>query len=433
MNAHLRWRAFFGSLAVAFLVAGLSFIAITIAARQTRVRVLEQTLKRNRAVFLQACQGGETKVGQIGEMTFFSTSMESQRSLGFAEVIDFQSERKRGRALLAFSQEPGCEVLRAEWNIDPKLRRLFFGWPFIVLPFAAMIAYLLVRFFILGPHLHSVASLLRLAEGVGNPDLPLSEDNVSPELHGIQASLLSADARIREAQRSLTREISAKEGFLSNVAHDLRSPITALQLTLEELSEEEMKPDAESLVCAAIEHTIYAASLISNLQWVSRLGSSWDPMTDATSVDLRELLFRVVERERIAARWKQVTIDIDFKNAIHTALPPTLAEQVFTNLIQNAVRHGKEGGKVEVVGSSSKDMFKVAVIDDGGGDASRIQTLLSTSISHGRSRHQTRGNQGLGLQIVAQASSRLNWKISVCESDLGGVRVLVEGYIVERG
>jgi two-component system, OmpR family, phosphate regulon sensor histidine kinase PhoR len=106
---------------------------------------------------------------------------------------------------------------------------------------------------------------------------------------------------------------------------------------------------------------------------------------------------------------------------------PLGLEQVIENLVENALRYGKEGGEVRVYGKKTGDRVEITVADEGPGiEARHVARLFERFYRADPSRSRERGGSGLGLAIVKHLVDSMGGTVRV-ESELGkGSRFIVD-------
>ena len=101
----------------------------------------------------------------------------------------------------------------------------------------------------------------------------------------------------------------------------------------------------------------------------------------------------------------------------------TLVEQIVYNLVDNAIRYGKEHGEVLVETYVSGELVKLVVSDDGAGIPPEArERVFERFYRVDTSRSRDMGGTGLGLAIVKHAAESMNGVVSVGKSVLGGAR-----------
>src|SRR6185369_607205 len=98
---------------------------------------------------------------------------------------------------------------------------------------------------------------------------------------------------------------------------------------------------------------------------------------------------------------------------------PEGVERALLNLVENAVKYGKEGGRVTVDASSDDGVTTITVSDDGDGiEAQHLPRLFERFYRIDKGRSRQHGGAGLGLAIVKHLVESMDGKIEV-ESEVG--------------
>lgn len=193
--------------------------------------------------------------------------------------------------------------------------------------------------------------------------------------HGDEIDALTRDfealtSRVRAQVRDLERADAARRDLVTNVSHDLRTPLTAVRGSLEALAGRS-DPDADSAVRANLEAARRNADrlerLIDHLFELSRLDGP-DPPLRPERFALEELVHDVVAEHAARAEAAEVRLEV----APPSDLPPLRGdlgqiERALSNLLDNALRHTPPGRTVRVSVRTEGDAARIAVDDEGGG------------------------------------------------------------------
>ena len=214
----------------------------------------------------------------------------------------------------------------------------------------------------------------------------------------------------REAQRlvqvneELRRLDQLKSEFLAMVSHELRTPLTAIigysRLLLRQ-THGALTPKQMEQQEAIFRSAQRLADLINDLLDVSRLEAGRVELSPRP-VDIRQIVQQVVGVVAPAARAKEIRILPTFPPelpAVHA--DPTRLQQIFVNLVGNAVKFTGPGGTVQITAGRHRKSVWIAVEDTGVGIArselAKIWDLFYQVESPLRRRH---GGSGLGLTMV---------------------------------
>ncbi|MBY0278647.1 HAMP domain-containing histidine kinase, partial [Candidatus Binatia bacterium] len=151
---------------------------------------------------------------------------------------------------------------------------------------------------------------------------------------------------------------------LVDLAHDVRTPLAAIKLGIDRLVAE---PGSEVATIALRANVDHVDRLFSNVASAIQLGGSTIPL-HVRAVDVGEVARRVVERFRLVAEGRQVTLHVHWPEApLTSGVDPIAFEQAVGNLVDNAVKFAREN--VAVLAFERGGAAVVQVRDDGPGFA----------------------------------------------------------------
>ncbi|WP_138444066.1 sensor histidine kinase [Sinomonas susongensis] len=226
---------------------------------------------------------------------------------------------------------------------------------------------------------------------------------------GEEYILLLADDRTE-----ITRTERIRNDFVANVSHELKTPVGAISLLAEAL---EASPDDEDAVRRFAQRmrkeSVRLAALVQDIIELSRLQGA-DIVHQGKVVDINEVVADAVDRSRLAAEAKHISVVVGGSSQGKVYGDPDLLVNAFRNLIDNAIRYSPENTKVGV-GLRDKDgLVSVSVADQGEGlrpeDQERVFERFYR-VDAARSR-QT-GGTGLGLSIVKHVVENHGGEVTV--------------------
>ncbi len=161
-----------------------------------------------------------------------------------------------------------------------------------------------------------------------------------------------------------------KGGIISTVAHQLKTPLTSIRMSLHLLSEEKVGPLSEKqteLLIAAREESDRLHTILERLLNISRIESGKTNM-ELKSVRPHELVFESVEPFRSAAMDRGLTLEVQLPDDLPKVLAdPVMVSQVFANLVSNALKYTDPGGLIRVEAYSTDEFVWFSVSDTGRG------------------------------------------------------------------
>ncbi|AUZ33191.1 histidine kinase [Arthrobacter sp. PGP41] len=250
--------------------------------------------------------------------------------------------------------------------------------------------------------------------------------------HGlIQSHLISSQQQVVKQLQQLDK---AKTDFLATVNHELRTPLTSIMAYLDmiqESTEQPVSPEVHQMLDIVVRNTERLRTLIEDMLSVSRNGLD-DSLMHLTPVRLGQTLDLVAAALRPLATLQNVTIAVEQVPEDPEILADEVQlQQVFTNLVSNAIKFTPSGGRIQV-GSESHAAADgtrwatVSVADTGIG-------ISSDEIDHVFTRFYRASNAmsgaipgtGLGLAITKDIVSRHGGRIDVSSILGAGTTVTV--------
>jgi two-component sensor histidine kinase len=216
---------------------------------------------------------------------------------------------------------------------------------------------------------------------------------------------------------NLKRELN-KTWFLHKAAHQLRSPLSAIYSMLNLLRGKylgSINPEQENIINRCGKRIDILGDVINDLL---KLGTRRSDMNKTTpySVNIKNILNALVGPYKILALEKKVDIAFNIDDSIPQIMADEqLVDELFTNLISNAIKYTPPGGKVRVsLTRESGNRVRFEVIDTGIGiPAEDIPRLFSEFFRTENAKAFVEEGTGLGLVIVKEILDILKGTISV--------------------
>jgi signal transduction histidine kinase len=221
----------------------------------------------------------------------------------------------------------------------------------------------------------------------------------------------------------LEAAFDAQRQFVSNASHELRTPL-ARQRTLLEVALADPAPTAASLraVCRrALAAGEQQERLIEALLTLARGERGLDRRE---SLDLRAIAGTVVEAHREEAAARTVRVDTDLAPATMRG-DAHLAERLVANLVDNAIRHNRTGGTVEVATGTAAGMATLRVTNTGPVIAREQLAHLFQPFARLAPDRTARDGLGLGLPIVTAITTAHDAELDARPLPTGGLAITV--------
>ncbi|MET3978328.1 two-component system phosphate regulon sensor histidine kinase PhoR [Mucilaginibacter sp. UYP25] len=212
-------------------------------------------------------------------------------------------------------------------------------------------------------------------------------------------------ARLKKSEiDDLKKQEKFRRDFLSNISHEFKTPLFAIQGYIEALQDDELedKELAKQFLAKASKNVDRLSYLINDLDEISKLESGEIPI-NYSKFKINDLIKEVFESLELKS--KQHNIKLTFKqkydDGIFVNADREKIRQVLVNLIDNSFKYGKEGGNTAVSTFTLHEQVLVEVTDDGIGIEEKfLPRLFERFYRTDTSRSRQIGGSGLGLAIV---------------------------------
>ncbi|MBK9159636.1 MAG: HAMP domain-containing sensor histidine kinase [Propionibacteriaceae bacterium] len=234
-------------------------------------------------------------------------------------------------------------------------------------------------------------------------DLPRRGVGPAPRL-AVQVILLEGYVVVlAQDLTAIERADEARRDFVTNITHELKTPIGAIGLLSEAIEGATDDPEAVSHFAGRLQiETQRLNTLVSQLIALSRLQSD-EPHLSSTPVNVMDVALLACDRCRGTAEDRDVELTLTGDSDVTLTADPEYLEVALTNLVQNAIAYSERNARVTVtvMPSSDEPGVDVAISDNGIGISEADQARIFDRffrVDFARSREH--GGTGLGLSIV---------------------------------
>jgi len=227
----------------------------------------------------------------------------------------------------------------------------------------------------------------------------------------------------------LSRSVNARKQMTADIAHELRTPLSLILGHAEAVHDGVLPPTRENFEiireeAARLEH------LVNDLRILS-LADAGELTMSLQIIEPERLLREVASLYQYQTQRKNITLDLDIAAPLSTIeVDPGRMTQVLTNILDNALRHTPEGGKIILSAkhANADDQVELAVQDNGPGlkaeDIERVfERFYRTDTS--RQRDDYSGGSGLGLAIAKSIVQAHGGQVSAWSEAGKGLKVIV--------
>jgi signal transduction histidine kinase len=212
------------------------------------------------------------------------------------------------------------------------------------------------------------------------------------------AAVLASVAGLVLVRRAIARETHAtarEKAFLAGVTHELRSPVASIRLLGETLAEG--RGDAREYGSLVARESERLEGLVERVLSVARVEAA----PSFSHVEPQEIVRSVVALLRPRAERRSVSLEWSAEPLPAATWDGEAVKGALVNLVENAIHHGREGGRVVVRAKADEVAVAVSVSDDGPGIARQERRSIFGRFARGRSEAS---GTGLGLYLVEQVA-----------------------------
>lgn len=195
---------------------------------------------------------------------------------------------------------------------------------------------------------------------------------------------------------------NTRREFVANVSHELRTPLSLIKGYVETLLDGAINdPELSAKFLQTIErHSNRLTNLIEDLLTISRLESGQITL-QLRAIPLRPFAASLTTELQSRAKERGTTITNEIPEGLAGRADPDRLEQVFVNLIENAIKYGRNKGNVRLRGRAVNGHVELCVADDGPGiPAESRERVFERFYRVDKARSRDAGGTGLGLAIV---------------------------------
>lgn len=224
-------------------------------------------------------------------------------------------------------------------------------------------------------------------------------------------------ARFNEMVARLDVLVRSQQEFVADASHQLRTPLTALQLRLENLGRD-VRPGGAAQLDGALAEVTRLGGLVDGL--LSLAGADAIEASPV-SVDLHDAVRSRLAAWAARAEMTDVTLELDVPAGLRAEATPDSLDQVLDNLLANALAVSPQGGRISVRGLRAERFVELHVADEGPGlTAGQRARAFDRFWREGPS-----SGTGLGLAIAHQLVTADGGELELRDAAGGGLDAVV--------
>lgn len=261
-------------------------------------------------------------------------------------------------------------------------------------------------------------AIKKISSGDLNTNIDVKGDN---EFSEIAANINKMSEEIRVLMESERHNEKSKNEMITNIAHDLRTPLTSILGYLDLINKRELTEDTKKEYLKIVyEKSKKLQDLIESLFSFTKTNSS-KLVLKIDKIDIIKLLCQLMEEFYPNFEDKGITCSVNTNiDSYVIDGDGTLLARLFDNLINNAVKYGADGKRIDVKIIAENNIVKISVINYGKViPQDELPLIFDKFYRVDQARNSGTGGTGLGLAI-AKNITELHHGVIEVTSDLGG-------------
>ncbi len=259
------------------------------------------------------------------------------------------------------------------------------------------------------------------------------DQRAEQELHPVEELHLPVEVRpfvvaINRLLARVAQSMDAQRRFVADAAHELRSPLTALSLQAERLSETELSGPARERLIALRQGIERGRNLLEQLLTLAKAQAV--PSSPNSPVSVQHIYRRVLEDFMSLAEAKHIDIGVVGEQDAQVLVNEFDLMAVIKNLVDNAIRYTPEGGRVDLSVVSANGNAMLQIKDSGPGipmgERERVFDPFYRTVG------SNQPGSGLGLSIVKAISDRIGAEVRLTFSDEAKQSGLCVSVVVQK-
>ncbi|PKL59691.1 MAG: hypothetical protein CVV33_06520, partial [Methanomicrobiales archaeon HGW-Methanomicrobiales-4] len=233
------------------------------------------------------------------------------------------------------------------------------------------------------------------------------------------------DEKVRTRSKDIEELLKQKDEFITQIGHDLKTPLTPLLSILPVLRKKEEDPKRIEYLDMAIRNASQIHDILINIIHLARLNKSYFPNT-GTVLPIHQMIEEIVINFEPEILKKRILVDYRIPADLWIRINPIDFDTIFENLLDNAIKCSFTGGTITFEGEKIEDSIIIRIRDTGVGLLPMQKDQVFEKFYKGDSSRHDGKSYGLGLSITQKIVEKYGGMIKVESegSNLGAVFIL---------
>lgn len=291
---------------------------------------------------------------------------------------------------------------------------------YVAFPLILIVLFLVARL-IAGRSIKPVTSIIETSGKITKDNLKsrITLPNNKDELFTLSKTINDLLDRIEDA-------IEREKQFTSDASHELRTPLAVIKGTLEVLVRKTReKQEYEDKINFCVSEVDRLNSLVDELLLLARFENQ-KSNNKIENVYLNELILESLSRFSDKIQKNNIVVSTNFNNDFNIQSDYYLVSIIISNLISNAIKYSKNGGKIKIELNKIKKTTQFIISDDGIGiPKENLSKIFNSFYRSDNSKNPEIKGTGLGLSIVKRLCDLLNIEIQISSEENVGTTIIL--------
>lgn len=268
-----------------------------------------------------------------------------------------------------------------------------------------------------------ISTMKKVTKQFGNGDLSVRINDTD----GNNDELGELAKTFNQMADKIQYNVEAHQRLLGDVSHELRSPMTRLQLAIALAEKSKNKPDVLDKHLKRCEMEVERLdAMIEDVLSLSRLENSIYN-AEFHALNLMDILRPLIEDNQYLGEYRSIKISANIPSSCQVLGDDILLASAFNNVLLNAVKYSPDNSEVSVNVTTKRTMVIIQISDQGSGVPEHsLNSLFKPFYRTSGARERKTGGTGLGLAITKQAITLHKGKINATNKPNGGLIIAIE-------
>lgn len=391
---------------LAALIAGV-FITGGVVLLGVQYLLVKQLFAQGISAVTTGCVAGELELTQVGGAHSGTVND------ALATFCELQAAE---HGEVAFGGGAAAVVIEQTTHLSEEVLSGLLIWSLLVLAVFAALA-VLAAWWLSKRSLGRIAQITSAAKDITRDDLHRRLELSGPD-DEVKELGDTIDGMLDRLDDAFTRQ----ERFIAGASHELRTPLTTTRTALEiPLAQGRVPSGLEPDVRLALAANERSERLIAALLTLARSEHDGAAGSSADVVDLSELVAEICREHEAEAEERRAHMSLALQRPMHVAADRALLEIAVSNLLENAIRHGPEGGSLTVRTARAAETAWIEIDNDGAEITAAEATRLVEPFNRGAGSRLAGGGTGLGLTLVETIARSQQGTLTLSPRRSGGL------------